>query len=312
MNKDLIDTIVALSKTDKKNLSQKTTKLGEEFGELCRAILPFEDAFATTHRFVDRMNILEEVCDVLITARSIAADLGFTEAEIEEMAKAKTVKWAELQARERNAKWPVPFEIHVTVRGAELDAFRAACALAEVKPIVIDLQNKEGTSVLEDVMTSSVHLGTNSSAHAEMMRISKAMRDAGLSVVREKIETVPWHPAAPSRGHAKPAMPKDCYFESHLAVRTTEDRLPALRKAAEDQDMHLSRNVFKRLPEGELVVMTTYRKYDGVQEDFEQEANFRAKGLEGLGFQVDKVIIEFSVFDTKVSHDASWLQKAAE
>jgi hypothetical protein len=47
-----------------------------------------------------------------------------------------------------------PHEIHVTVRNADIAAFRAFCAAHSLKPIVLDLQDRTGTTVIQDVMTS--------------------------------------------------------------------------------------------------------------------------------------------------------------
>ena len=61
MNKELLDYIQELSKRDKKSLTSKALKVSEEQGELAKAILPFESAYACRHRFVDKYKILEEV-----------------------------------------------------------------------------------------------------------------------------------------------------------------------------------------------------------------------------------------------------------
>lgn len=307
MNKELLDLIIKLSNSDKKSLCQKALKATEELGELARKVLPFEDAFACKHRFVDRSSILEEVADVILTVQSIAFDLGFSYEDIEDMIKHKALYWGEIQARDTGAKFPVPFEIHVTVSESSLEPFKKVCADVGVKPILIDLQGKDGESVMKDLMTSSVHVGTNASAYAEMKRISDGMKAAGLAVIREKIETVPWHPAAPSQKHSRQTMPPNCYFECHFAVIATEQTLPELTRLASLLDCHISRNIFKRISTDEFKIMLTFRRYHGVYEDFQGWVATIKKQLEGQ-FAVDKTIVEFSVFDTKISHDAEWLK----
>lgn len=307
MNKTLTDLIIKLSKSDKKSLSQKALKAAEEVGELAKVVLPFEDAFACRHRFADRRAILEEVADVMLTTSSIAYDLDFTHEELEEMIQYKLLYWGELQARETAAKFPVPFEIHVTVKEADLEGFKIACSEIGVKPILLDLQGKDGQTVMNDLMTSSVHLGSNSTALAELKRISEEMQWRGLEVVREKIETVPWHPGAPSEKSGNETMPPNCYFESHLAVICTNERLPALKELSLKLDCHISRNIFKRLDEKQFKIMLTYRKYDGFVEPFKLRVDQIKQGLESEDFVVDKTIVEFSIYDTKVSHDRSWL-----
>jgi hypothetical protein len=310
LNPDLVKFLQALSKSDKKNLTEKALKTSEECGEIARVVLPYQSAFATTHRFVERSAILEECADTMTCCLSIAFDLGYTPAEIEQMVAHKAKKWAELQVREANAKWPVPFEIHVTVKDAEVTAFRTACMLLGVKPLLLDLQDKAGATVFKDLQTSQVHLGNNTTAYAEMLRVSSRLKEAGFNVVREKIEAAPWHPAAPSQKHANPKMPTNCYFECHIAVLLDEGRQADLRSMVEGLGMHLSRNVFKRIDENRVKLMATYRKYDGVYEDFQADVEHIEESLRRF-FDIEKAIVEFSVYDTKVSHDASWLTASA-
>lgn len=195
MSKYINDFIKDLSIKDKKTLSQKTLKLVEEVGELSRVILPFDSAPGTNHRFSDREKILEEVVDVYLSNISIAHSLGFTEEEFNEMLNKKTDKWAKLQLKEAEVTFPLPYEIHVTVDTSEnffecdIDGFKSKCQEIDVKPIVLDLEMKEGT--LKDIMTSSKHFGDNRTAYEEANRIANKLTSFGYKVVRNKIETVP-------------------------------------------------------------------------------------------------------------------------
>ena len=72
---------------------------------------------------------------------------------------------------------------------------------------MLDLQRDQ--IVIKDVMTSSVFMGNNTGAYQEMKRISNGLWAAGFEILREKIETVPWHPAAPSSTNRSIIMPKD-------------------------------------------------------------------------------------------------------
>ena len=72
------DYIKKLSLNDKKNLVQKTLKLGEEFGELSKKILPYVGSYGTNHRIVNKDKILEELADLHLVNQSILYDLGFT------------------------------------------------------------------------------------------------------------------------------------------------------------------------------------------------------------------------------------------
>jgi NTP pyrophosphatase (non-canonical NTP hydrolase) len=308
MQKKLLDQIRILSKRDKKSLSQKALKATEEIGELAKVVLPFENAYATTHRFVERSRILEEVADGMLVLLSIAYDLDYSDDEIEEMVSHKMKYWADLQAREDGVNYPVPYEFHVTVAAekTQLEAFKVACKILEVKPILLDLHLKDG-GVFKDLMTSSTHMGINRTAFEDLKRISTGLKEAGFEVLREKIETIPWHPAAPSIKHERNEMPPNCYFESHLAVLCTKETEAFLKEIADNHGARRSRNVFKVYPDGSFKVMVTYRKYDGVYEEFVKELDVLQADIENLGYEVEKRIVEFSIYDTKVSHDNAWI-----
>lgn len=317
MTPNLLQYVRLLSERDRKTLSQKVLKLGEEFGELAKVALPFENAYATTHRFTERESILEESVDSILCALSVAYDLKFTDDEVEEMMLRKAEKWAQLQNKETDITYPIPYEIHVTVHyepyGAVTeedftDGFKNVCKHLGVKPIVLDLQARDGKVAMVDVMTSSKHFGTNASAYAEATRISRGLRDADYTVVRIKIETVPWHPAAPVEDEP---MPPNCYFESHIPVHVPGFML--LKKLRDDITnynnpyLHLSRNAFKTNPDGSSVLMVTMRVNFGNYAGFKSHLDAFVEHLSER-WSVGKVISEFSIYDTKVSHDATWIK----
>ena len=310
MTPDLISLVQSLSKSDTKTLSQKTLKTTEEVGELAKSVLPYGNAFATTHRFTDASAILDNVADVMLCVMSIGFDLGYDMQDIEDVMRRKAVKWADLQRRETKAQWPVPFEVHISVKNADIPSFRSVCASLGVKPLLLDLQNN-GASVLHDVMTSHVHLGDNQSVYKELQRVSNGLRQAGFDVVREKVEAAPWHPMAPSDDHVNPTMPPNCYFESHFSINIPRNDMESLMAVCSGNNLHLSRNIFKSNEDGTVTVMATYRVYDGTTEKFIREKDLRVKALENAGFRVDKTVVEFALYDTKISHDAAWLKNGS-
>jgi len=261
MDKKILDYIKTLTKSDEKNLSQKALKTCEEVGELAKVVLPYDNAFATNHRFVSKARILEECADGYLCLQSIVYDLDFSDEEFETMVSHKMKIWADLQAREHRLKYPIPYEIHVTVdiekskpvftsdgnafisneeisklqknnletlQKHTVEEFKRDCKDAGVKPILLDL-HLSGGKVMKDLMTSSTFMGNNREAYEEMKRITHSLRQGGWEVVREKIETIPWHPAAPSQKHENPVMPPNCYFESHLNCLCTEEKLEILK-----------------------------------------------------------------------------------
>ena len=326
MSKYINDFIKDLSIKDKKTLSQKTLKLVEEVGELSRVILPFDSAPGTNHRFSDRERILEEVVDVYLSNISIAHSLGFTEEEFNEMLNKKTDKWAKLQLKEDEVTFPLPYEIHVTIDLEKLletnftiDRFKEDCKSIEVKPIVLDLEMKKGT--LKDVMTSSKHFGDNRSAYEEANRIANKLTSFGYKVVRNKIETVPWHPAAPTSNTGEP-IPNGCYFESHIGVVITPDEKEKLQEFVQGLNdrctdagviglggtCKLSQNFFKKSKDGsKFVNMLTYRDNMTCRKRFEIEVDAIKYSLEYCGFEFEKVEVEYALYDTNVNHDSKWI-----
>ena len=175
MTPELLDYVRLLSLRDEKTLSQKALKTGEEFGELAKVVLPYDNAFATTHRFAVDDQILEECVDVMLCVLSIAYDLGYNNDDVESMMNHKAAKWASLQEKSR-VEYPLPYEIHVTVSAVQyISTFKDACAEIGVKPIVLHLQNQAGVYVMGDVMTSSKHFGNNRSVYEESQRIRNAL-----------------------------------------------------------------------------------------------------------------------------------------
>lgn len=311
MDKKIIDYIKVLTKNDTKSLSQKTLKFTEELGELAKVILPYENAFATNHRFVDRARILEEIADCHLVNMSILYDMNFSDEEFEQMVSHKMKVWADLQAREGRIKYPIPYEIHITVDNKEqyinkISDFKEVCTKANVKPILLDLHLSEG-AIIKDLMTSSTFLGNNKEAFLEMKRISGVLKDSGYEVVREKIETIPWHPAAPSLKHQNPTMPKSCYFESHLSTICSLSTKSKLEEITKKNNAHISRNIFKKLTEEMFTIMITYRSYTEPFEIFKESLEKLKTDLKNNNFELDKEIVEFSIYDTKISHDFDWL-----
>lgn len=327
------DYIKSLSIKDKKTLSQKALKTCEEVGELAKTILPFDSAPGTNHRFIDREKILEEIADVYLTNISIAYSLDFTDEEISDMIQKKAMKWQEIQSKEDKSSFPLPFEIHVTIdmskivdgsgdskngRKLFVEDFKSHCKSIGVKPIVIELELENGT--LEDVMTSSKHFGDNRSAYEEAQRIANELSRCGYKVVRKKIETVPWHAAAPVVDGVLP-IPNGCYFESHIGVVIDPDEkqelnnfVEALNAGMEDTGAggvaKLSQNFFKKSKDGsKFVNMITYRNNICGYDTFKDEVEMIKSSLTEEGFSYEKVEVEYAIYDTNVSHDNVWLSE---
>jgi NTP pyrophosphatase (non-canonical NTP hydrolase) len=320
--KNLKEYIINLSLNDKKTLTQKVAKLFEEGGELAKAILPYEGAYATNHRIINKKKILEELVDVHLVNQSIIHSLGFTDNEFKDMLLLKSEKWNKLQIKEdRSLKNSdlMPYEIHITVnynsneKKISIDKFKIDCKEIGVKPILLDLQDKKGNSVMDDLMTSSKIYGSNKDVFDEMERISKKLSNKGYNIIRQKIEASYWHPNAPFRIDGDVNMPNGCYFECHLNVLCYDDDqeheniLSKLSNIAKNNDCHLSKNAFKKFDNGSFTIMLTFRSYDMMYEDFEAKIIEIKNQLTYSKFPIEKEIVEFSIFDTKNNHDDLWI-----
>lgn len=312
LNTDLLNYIKLLTERDTKTLSQKTLKLSEEQGELSSKVLPYEGAAGTNHRMATSRSILEECADIFLVNQSIVFDLGFTMEEFQDMVFKKAQVWNGLQVQEGRAfdKFDkLPFEIHVTIsnkEGINIDQYKADCKQIGVKPILLALQDKDGSKVMDDVMTSSNVFGHNGDAMVEMERITAELKAAGYTVVRQKIESSYWHPKAPFERDTSIQMPKGCYFECHLNLVCCDDILEQVSASAKLHDCHLSKNAFKSFEDGSYILMLTVRSYEGVYEDFEARMTSIKADLVDKGIKWEKEIVEFSVYDTKVAHDNLW------
>jgi hypothetical protein len=214
----------------------------------------------------------------------------------------------------------LPFELHVTVANAEIGLFVETCKQLGVKPLLIVAQYeaKEDTS-LNDLQTSSIVKGDWSHVCNELTRIRQGFEKAGITVIREKVETSPSHPDVPRAEQRKAAlMPLGCYFETHIPIvlQYTDDhvyRYDELLALAKRYGAHLSRNAFK-YDAADKIFMITLRDYSMTYEAFEWLKYKLEDELFANDFQDNLnsgATIEFVVYDSNVSHDDQWLRKGA-
>jgi hypothetical protein len=166
-------------------------------------------------------------------------------------------------------------------------------------------------------MTSSKHFGDNRTAYEESERICRELRSRGFKVVRNKIESVPWHPAAPVISTGK-EIPNGCYFESHIGIIINNDEKRSLNyfvnEFLSDSDnvelsgtVKLSQNFFKKSNDGKFVNMLTYRSNMCGRPTFQLEVETIKTLLDKYCYDYEKVEVEYAVYDTNVTHDAKWI-----
>jgi len=199
------------------------------------------------------------------------------------------------------------YEVHITVKTNLIPSFRQHCQELGIKAIVLDLQNHQGAGVMQDVMTSSKYAGPSPHLYAEGLKMNLA--DLGYEILRVKIETTPWHPLVPTRANGY-EMADYRYFESHVRICTTPTELDKLRNYCMASNAHLSRNILKNNLAGEVAIMATLRVHQGCFEEFQALVTDFVEGLERNLYTVDKLEVEFAIYDSNTSHDADWLSKA--
>jgi hypothetical protein len=214
----------------------------------------------------------------------------------------------------KNMNKLLPYEFHVTVEasGTTPDEFRVTCQILGAKALILDLGINNG-SLLSDVMTSSTReLPSDQAAFDEVGRLAQGLGLANLNVIRKKIETVPWHEAAPQvQGEV---MPGGSYFESHLAIKCDPDEIPVLREAISTREdippMHLSRNPFKQAQGGKIIIMTTLRDYTSRYDRFSDMVKESEVAIADLGFKLAKPpITEFALYDSNIHQDDAWMKR---
>lgn len=297
------DRIKALSHKDNKNLSQVGLKIGEEYGELAKAILPFDNADGTTHRFVDRDKIAEEIADVLLCLATLQHKTNIPDHKLNMWIERKSLRWEKLQEIPASATYP--YEIHITVKEApSVNQFRADCEEIGVKPIVLDLHTHTH-GIINDVMTSSKMIGDNRTVIDEVDRITGELEDRGYKVVRQKVETVPWHP------NTFTDRTDDNYFESHIPVTLDKDKVEDLYWLCKQRHpgSHVSRNSLKEYMDNTAIYMVTLRHKDDDLETFKKRVERLKTDIENAGHETSaKDIIEWAIYDNNVEHDSTWTE----
>lgn len=190
-------------------------------------------------------------------------------------------------------------EIHITVRATPND-FRDICDANQIKSVLIEFQRTDGDTE-SHVMTSQRVKGSREDAMYEMDRIMSVFRDAGVPVIRRKIES------GGDRINGEPG-----YFETHMAFDVDSNRIsePMFRRmlSAIPYDLRVSRNAFKRIDETRQTWMVTYRGSHATRADFMTDlADIERKLHDVYGMIPEKTIVEFAWLDDNIDLDTSWL-----
>ena len=198
------------------------------------------------------------------------------------------------------------YEIHITVKSdGEIEHFKEACALLEVKPLLVQLSNGE---VPDDVMTSSSITCTPSELRDECVRILVGLEAMSWNTVRCKIECAPFHEKVVDL--TKVDILPFQYFESHIPVimgpEQTEDDWRRLRVLAEMYTCHMSANAFK-VQDDTRTIMLTFRSTLFNADTFSLVVTKICNFLATCSFKAEKPVVEFAIFDSNRAHDNQWI-----
>lgn len=92
----VLEKIKKLSIKERKNIMARAVKLSEECGEVAEAVLAKHEPSAS-YKSLEKDAILEETCDVILVALSIAYGSGYTTEDIEKILEQKNNKWEKHQ-----------------------------------------------------------------------------------------------------------------------------------------------------------------------------------------------------------------------
>lgn len=209
----------------------------------------------------------------------------------------------------RESMFRGPHELHVTVDAdsTDPDLFRGACDELRVKAHIIANEVPGSRERITDYLTGSEVTGKSVQAFTELGRIAGGLRAAGLEVVREKIETTPWHPAAPKTSLDR--LHEGNYFECHFTLPDlpTIHNFRAMKWG--DVPFLISTTEHKR---EQGLVFATMRHYISTAGEFCRNVDEIHDALQKQIGPVKAPTVEFSLYDSNPGHDDEWIDAYRE
>jgi hypothetical protein len=144
-----------------------------------------------------------------------------------------------------------------------------------------------------------------------MTSTANRFREAGLAVIREKVELDPRHPEAPQEDHEMGLQ----YFEAHLRIDHVPGeraRVLSLRDELYDlgHTLWASYNPFKRVVPGTEVSMLTARSHTMGLDAFRAHAE-AAQEYCSRYFAMRPLILEWAIADSNTALDKVWLESGS-
>jgi hypothetical protein len=196
-----------------------------------------------------------------------------------------------------------PHELHVTVDAKDTDPeqFREVCKDLDIKAHIISNELPNSEPIL-DYLTGSEYRGSSGQAYIELGRIASGLKESGFNVVREKIETEPWHPNSPKTNLDR--LAEGTYFECHFTLPDlpTVHRITHLKWG--DVPFLISTTEKKRQSG---LLFATMRHYISTAGEFVKNT---AGIYAALSEQIDNIpepTVEYSLYDSNPDHDTVWV-----
>ncbi|OHS98835.1 hypothetical protein TRFO_01915 [Tritrichomonas foetus] len=313
------NTITALVENDTRSLLELANKINTD-SEAFKTMVTAESSASLSKTFSDKEVIADKAVDVFLNSFIAMKKIGLDDGTIDNLIRAKLTNWSG-EVHESVAKYP--FEIHITAEIPKdepyenyIEKFAKTCSDAKVKPIMLDLQSQSNEHVMNDATTSSKIFGTEKEAFHEVERICNCLESYNFHVIRKKIETAIWYEKAQSKD-----LENGNYFECHVGLLIPENNytesMNKLSELCKKHSAHLSRNTMKRADSGNIVQMATIRTYESPNPEqvshrkfFENHIEAFANDLTESGFEYEKLVYEFALYDTRNSHDKAWLDSS--
>jgi hypothetical protein len=195
--------------------------------------------------------------------------------------------------------------VHITSM-SDPATFREVCTTLGVKPV--HAHNIVGSAVVStELLSQSTGFGTREDALLAMSSTADRFRQAGLAVVREKVELDPRHPGAPAQDHEAEMQ----YFEAHLRIDHAPGeraRVLGLRDELYDlgHTLWASYNPLKRVEPGAEVSMLTARSHTMGLVSFREHAE-AAQEYCARYFSMRPLILEWAIADNNTALDSVWM-----
>ncbi len=213
------------------------------------------------------------------------------------------------------------FELHVFVEPLDpppeaIERFRAACASANppMKALLLEL-DYVGKGFVGVLQSSRYVTGDVATARAAVAADAAVLREAGLTVLREKVEAVASDAGVPQNADDAARSPGDRYFEFHLLIDRlgaplTEDDMRALRTVAAEHTARLGTPVplsYNAMKPSQRFLNVRARGC-GLDLAMQPVAALQAS-IAALGeLVVKKTIAEYVCFDSNRAVDNGWLE----